>query len=93
MCTQNCRRHRPRLAHLLLQYMTDYNATKAVEGDQYVEYNLARMLVRLLSQSTYKAGGEEGLPLTFIENVFGYVEVNLAVTIAFPEGILLMFGE
>ena len=41
------------LTHLLPPYLKFYNATAAVVGARYPQYNLARLLTRLLSRATY----------------------------------------
>ena len=51
--------HRPlgvpgRLAHLFLPYLRFYNATADIAGDSYHMYNLARLVIRLLSRETYR---------------------------------------
>ena len=70
--------------------------------DQILSYNLARLLVRLLSRSTYTppnriwtAGGSRAaLPLNWFENMFGYFEVNPVKTIPLTrEGIKLLVGS
>ena len=56
----------PYLHHLLHPYLYFYNQTQAVAGDNYPYYNLARLIIRLLSSETYRiplrkeGGGGEG---------------------------------
>lgn len=79
------------LNHLLLPFVSYYNATEAVVGRDYPAYNLARLATRLLSRQTYKPSSA-GMTLTFLENTLGYFEMNPAVTIAYPAGIQMIIG-
>lgn len=84
------------LAHLILPYLTFFNATQEIAGENYTEYNLARLVSRLLSRRTYGKQEPEvtaqPVQLNFMENVFGYLEVNPLVTVRYPEGISMMIG-
>ena len=108
-----------RLAHLLVPYLQFYNTSREAAGASFRSYNLARLLIRLLSRKTYErpqlrlpavpapmpvAGAPRGtahegralahgpLLLTFIEDTWGYLEVNPAVTIAQRDGIQMLIG-
>ena len=112
------------LAHLLPIYSRFYNETSVVAGEQYAEFNLARLAVRLLSRRTYAHAastrryppdgqasdrrlaahetgsvkiGERGvatppLRLSFLENTWGYLELNPALTMAQPASIKMLIG-
>ncbi|CAE7627010.1 CNGA1 [Symbiodinium sp. CCMP2456] len=88
------------LDHLLPVFLHFYNATQEVAGDSYVEYNLARLLTRLLSRKTYshalrdlgKSLPEQPLRLNTLENILGYMEVNPLVTIDYPHGVVMLVG-
>ena len=45
-------------------------------GQSYPEYNLARVITRLLSRTTYSKPAS-AVPLSWYENVWGYFEVRL----------------
>ena len=85
------------LAHLLLPYLRSYNHTAVVAsgegGADYPSLNFARLIVRLCSRNTYSAGvmATSGAPLrlNFMENTLGYFELNPAVTIKYPEGVVM----
>ena len=49
-------------------------------GAAYPQYNLARLITRLLSRETYLKP-DQALPLSWFENVWGYFEVNPVATI------------
>ena len=64
----------PYLSHLLEPYLVYYNESQGEFGSSYVNMNLARLLVRLLSPYTYaNHTGSGGLPLNFLENALGYL--------------------
>ena len=44
----------PYLHHLLHPYLYFYNQSQEVAGEDYPYYNLARLIIRLLSPETYK---------------------------------------
>ncbi|CAE7496921.1 CNGA1 [Symbiodinium natans] len=88
------------LDHLLPAFLRFYNATEAVAGDSYMEYNLARLLIRLLSRKTYahalapasQPQSQDPLKLNTLENILGYMEVNPLVTIRYPDGVVMLVG-
>ena len=83
----------PYLSHLVEPYLFFYNESQGELGESYVNMNLARLLVRLLSPYTYaNRNGTGGLPLNFVENALGYLEMNPVVPIVFPHGVKLMIG-
>ena len=54
------------------RYLVYYNESQGELGSSYVNMNLARLLVRLLSPYTYaRQDGSGGLPLNFLENALG----------------------
>ena len=62
----------PYLSHLVEPYLFFYNESQGELGESYVNMNLARLLVRLLSPYTYaRQDGSGGLPLNFLENALG----------------------
>ena len=67
-----------------------YNESHGELGRTYVNMNLAWLLVRLLSPYTYTRSG--GLPLNFLENALGNLEMNPVVPIVFPHGVKFMIG-
>ena len=85
------------LTHLVAPFLRFFNATAAVAGpEHYPHYNLARLLLRLLSRQTYRQPAERSrdpaatavtnpLRLNFMENTWGYLELNPALTISQPE--------
>lgn len=78
--------------HLLQPFLSFYNATaEAVGSENYINYNLARLLVRLLGRGTYR-NPSSALALNFMENTWGYFEVNPVVTVSYPGGIKMMVG-
>ena len=104
-----------RLSHLLIPYVRFYNTSREVAGDGFEGYNLARLLIRLLSRETYRHPGTRrglasthnithgdshhdkhseapALLLNFLEDTWGYIEVNPAVTIRQDRGILMLVG-
>lgn len=82
--------------HLLPTYLEFFNATQEIAGDEYVEYNFARLLLRSLSRRTYSqalvGSGAAPLELNLLESLFGYLEVNPMVTLDFPQGVLMLVG-
>ena len=82
--------------HLLPTHVRALSGSRFIAGDDYVSYNLARLLVRLLSRRTYRAPfiAEPARPvqLNFMENRFGYLEFNPTMRIGFPNGVLMMVG-
>jgi hypothetical protein len=80
----------PYLNHFLRPFLVFFNATQAVVGEEnYVQYNLARLLARALSRSTYQRAGNDNrtMPLNFMENAWGYFELNPSMSISFKDGI------
>lgn len=82
----------PLLNHMLKPYLTYYNQSAPIAGEDYPSYSLARLLIRLLSRKTYAAGNEDPLLLNFLENTLGYFELNPAASIEFPQGVKMMIG-
>eukprot|EP01043_Picozoa_sp_COSAG02_P067476 COSAG02_NODE_10858_length_1844_cov_1.455899_1_plen_304_part_10 len=74
----------PHLSHLVEPYIVYYNESQGEVGSGYVNLNLARLLVRLLSPHTYaNRDGSGGLPLNFLENALGYFEMNPVTPVVF----------
>ena len=82
----------PYLHHFLHPFLFYYNQTEAISGDHYPYYNLARLLIRLLSRETYNPSVSPSapLPLNFVENLLGYFEINPSMPIVFPKGVKMM---
>ena len=79
------------MTHLLLPYLSYFNVTAlaeqddgagtgAVVGADYVSYNAARLLTRLLSRETYRRPAS-ALRLNWFENTWGYFEINPLVAV------------
>ena len=69
---------RSTMQHVLAPYLRFFNQTEPYAGRDYPYYNLARLVTRLLSRRTYgDVGGAVPLPLSFMENMYGYFEVSL----------------
>jgi hypothetical protein len=89
--------------HLLLPYLSFYNATTEQAGADYVYLNLARLIIRLLSRKTYStttttaaaastdevvhSQSSSVLRLNFMENTLGYLEFNPVLTLSYPDSI------
>eukprot|EP00039_Didymoeca_costata_P027026 m.17251 g.17251 ORF g.17251 m.17251 type:complete len:492 (-) comp5958_c0_seq2:65-1540(-) len=87
----------PYTRHLLDVFVRYYNQTQEVIGESYPYYNLARLLIRLLSRKTYALPPKEGtfkppVHLSFMENTLGYFEFNPVEQIHFPEGVKMIIG-
>lgn len=85
----------PSKAVQLLNTFTNFwNSTAAVVGDDYPIYNLARVATRLLSRNTYQPDFRDvAMNLTWVEGTLGYLELNPAITIRYPDGIKMMVGS
>mmetsp|Transcript_32356 Transcript_32356/g.52431 ORF Transcript_32356/g.52431 Transcript_32356/m.52431 type:complete len:350 (+) Transcript_32356:2-1051(+) len=87
------------MEHLLTTFVRFYNATSiAVGRKDYPHFNLARLLTRLLSRHTYRpatASTPQSAPLllNLFEGTLGYLEVNPAVTLQYPDSIKFMIGS
>lgn len=80
------------LDHLFLPFLSFYNATAAIVGtDNYVQFNMARLITRLLSRSTYTLP-KEALRLNLMEGTWGYFETNPVVTMNYPDSIKMLVG-
>ncbi|EDQ89097.1 uncharacterized protein MONBRDRAFT_37188 [Monosiga brevicollis MX1] len=80
------------MVHLLPIWLEYYNSTRALVGDTYPAYNLARLVLRLLARTTYTRP-DAGLALTFVENTFGYLEVNTLATLRYPTSVKMMMAS
>lgn len=76
--------------HMLEPYLTFYNTTQKIVGENYVNYNLARLITRLVSRKTYQNFG--ALPLFRLENCLGYLELDPSMTIEFSKGIKMVIA-
>ena len=68
---------RTRLLHMVLPFVSYYNASMEVAkvGSRYYRhYNLARLVTRMLSRTTYTAL-DSAIGLSWFENMWGYFEV------------------
>ena len=101
------------LLHLLPIYVDFWNTSFIAAGAESPPYNLARMVIRLLSRRTYRnavltpttllhpnttASGtskpaQAPLSLNWVESGWGYLEVDLGVTVQLPQGIKMMIGS
>lgn len=85
----------PYLNHFVRPFLVFYNATQAIAGESnYVQYNLARLLARGLSRNTYQRAGVDNrsIRLNFMENTWGYFELNLCQSVTFKDGIKMIIA-
>lgn len=83
-------------AHMLPTFLTSWRGSRSVAHNRYTSYNLARLLVRLLSRRTYRApfgigGAERAQPMNFVEKRYGYFEFNPVQRIP-NTGVLMLIG-
>ena len=83
-------------AHMLPTFLTSWRGSRSVAHSRYASYNLARLLVRLLSRRTYRApfgigGAERAQSMNFIEKRYGYFEFNPVQRIP-NSGVLMLVG-
>jgi hypothetical protein len=88
----------PYLYHLLQPYLNFYNQSQQIVGMKYPNWNLARLIIRLLSRVTYESENPQipqtssALHLNFIENTLGYFEFNPVVVLPFSRSIKMMIA-
>ncbi|KAJ2991018.1 spermatogenesis-associated protein 17 [Globomyces sp. JEL0801] len=78
----------PYIHHFIDPYISFQNPNPNVNhtGDDYKYYNLARLLIRSLSNQTYLDTAEP-LQLSMLENILGYFELNPVTRLELPTSV------